>query len=411
MAKVSHIAGRAAGSIAAGTTNYFLLYGGSTLLLGTEALAARTIRTAGVYAGLYVRISANTLTGSCVVTFRKNGADGNQGFTITTGQVGQFHDTTNTDSVVATDTACVSAACAAGGTSISLIQFGFTFDATSNTVYTSGCGQSGFYTASATKNYVRWSSSALIQGTETGVLQLRSRIAGTIKNFGALTTTNARTTTTTVGNRLNGADGAGVVSVSAGVTGFSEDTTHTNAVVSGDLLNRYVLGGASTENFLTNQFSEFESTAGEVQYMAAGAQTLSASTTRYDHINGASVMTATEADTKRPLQFAGRITNGQIYVSANAASGGNSLLTLRKNGVDTAFVVTVSASGTGIFEFSGTPVDFLATDEINWKWVTASGGNVTTDWTSLVVGPTPSGDNFRAQSASRFRLPSNNTRP
>jgi hypothetical protein len=384
MTKISQIAGRSNFAFNQNTTSFVAITSTGVTSSTTEANIQKRVRTPGVYSNLYVRVITNTLTGTCTIRFRKNGANGNQVITIGAGLTGEFTDAINFDTVVATDLISASVVCPAGGTSIILVAFGPVFNADAGlTACTYNATQSAFYTANATRNFMRLGGAQLLVGSESIADQIRIKIAADLKWYQTIVGTNARTTTTFTGLRKNGADGSNVNTIGAGLTGLFEDTINTDALVIGDLVNRFILGGASTENFNAIQSAEIISVAQQVQYVCQGTQAVAAASTRFDYISGNCIFASTEVDVQRPIQFIARASLANVYVSANATSG-NSVFTLRKNGVDTAITITVGAAATGFFEDTTNTVDFLPTDQVDWKVVTGASGLLTVERSSIV---------------------------
>ena len=84
---------------------------------GTEASVATKVRAAFTTSNLGIKIITNSITATTTVTSRKNSAAGNQSVAIGSSTTGQFADTTNTDTLVATDTYHYKYAAGATGTS------------------------------------------------------------------------------------------------------------------------------------------------------------------------------------------------------------------------------------------------------------------------------------------------------
>ena len=84
-------------------TRHTYIFGDGAYSFNTDALAQWKSPGAATYSDLRLYVSANTRNGAYTWTFRKNGASGNQVVTIPSSTTGEFEDTTNSDSVVATD--------------------------------------------------------------------------------------------------------------------------------------------------------------------------------------------------------------------------------------------------------------------------------------------------------------------
>jgi hypothetical protein len=92
---------------AASATRHFIRLIGSVAAGGvletTETKAQVQINIAGTFSKAKIYLSANTYSATATYNFRKNGSNGNQTISITAGATGLLEDTTNSDTVVASD--------------------------------------------------------------------------------------------------------------------------------------------------------------------------------------------------------------------------------------------------------------------------------------------------------------------
>ena len=96
------------------TTNY-IAFGGVTTIT-SEGNNQSPAPFTGTWELLATEVSLNSLSSaSTIFKSRIAGSDGNQTFTVTFGQTGNFQDTTNTDSVTQADLMSMEFAVAAGG--------------------------------------------------------------------------------------------------------------------------------------------------------------------------------------------------------------------------------------------------------------------------------------------------------
>jgi hypothetical protein len=99
--------------------------------------------------------------------------------------------------------------------------------------------------------------------------------------------------------------------------------------------------------------------------------------TFYPPIVGVFLNNSTETRVQYPTREAGDFNNLAILVHTNSANG-SSTVTFRKNTADTALVVTITASTTGVFEDTSNTVSVTAGDLVNLKVVVGgSSGNQT----------------------------------
>lgn len=106
-------------SIAASATIYYTV-AGDIFASATEAnqVADSGLKIKASKMGFY--LSSNTITAASTVNFRKNAANGSQTFSVPGLTAGHFQDSTNTDTVQATDSIATQIIAGAGGTSMVL---------------------------------------------------------------------------------------------------------------------------------------------------------------------------------------------------------------------------------------------------------------------------------------------------
>jgi hypothetical protein len=361
-----------------GQTRYFPVACIATPGSTTEANYKRTVRSAGTYSNMLVRVFSSNSTGASTMTFRKNGAGGNQTVSIGIAATGEFEDTTHNDAVVATDLIdleIVIGAAVAFRTSVMQCVFA----PTSNTAISHGL-DSLTTTATSTTVFGKYvGGAATASATETTSQQFKMKAAGTIKNLNVVVTTNGRADATTVGSRLNGAPGALTVSINAAATGQFEDTTHSDTVVADDLVDRYVTVGTGSGTFTASIYNDFETSDGTTQNVAGGPATILQNVTNYLALMGEAVNSVTtESDSQQKAGVTCTLSKLEIHLSANTVSA-SSTLTSRKNAGAGGQSVSITASTTGWFEDASNSDSIVATDEIGAQLVTGAGG------TSMVV--------------------------
>ena len=107
----------------------------------------------------------------------------------------------------------------------------------------------GSFTLLTTTNYCGLSGDMRFSPTENRS-QAIARASYTWKNLLAYLPTNTSTGVTTIKNRKNTADGTMVLSIGASATGLFEDTTHTDSLVTGDLIGYSIVTGTAATGTL-----------------------------------------------------------------------------------------------------------------------------------------------------------------
>jgi hypothetical protein len=100
-------------------TSYFPI-GGALVVGATEANTQVKARETFTFSDLTLLVTANTITATSTLTFRVNGADGNQSVSIGSSATGTLSDATNTDVVAATDLVNTKIVTGATGTNITI---------------------------------------------------------------------------------------------------------------------------------------------------------------------------------------------------------------------------------------------------------------------------------------------------
>lgn len=331
-----------------------------------EANRQIPVRVAGTFSYLQVLADANGTSRS--VTFRKNTAAGNLTVAPTDTTAGLYIDSTHSDTVAAGDVVAMQVAISTAASLLSSVAMIFT--ATSGHHALSACNLSAanFSAASVSRfsGIAGQSTSATI--TAESQVQNEVRVAGTVGNFYARISTNAKANATTINFRINSANGNNVLTVGAGLTGLFEDTGHTDTLASGDLINSQVTTLAGVNNFVVEEIGiGFTPTSGDTNDIhglrsAGTARTAGAGQTFYP-IAGRVAAAASEANAKIRHGFQVTLSRARIFVSANTYTGTATFLT-RVNGANGAQSVAIGAGLTGWFEDTTNSETVNATDDV-----------------------------------------------
>jgi len=388
-------------SIAAGVTSY-TPWGGMPGVNSTESQTQQTLRTAGTVANLSVNITANSLSSTLTVRFRKNTANGNLVVSISAASTGYLEDLSNTDTIAAADLVNYSSVAAAGSGTATVRSTITTFLSTTNYVSrfitSRPAGNRNFSTASVDR-FLYIHSAVETGGTTEANIQQKILMTGTLKNLNVNVPANARTTTTEVRSRKNGADGALVVSVTSTATGQFEDTSNSDSLVSGDLINWVVRTGTGTGNFSLGVIAaDFQdSSTQKSHYFTGDGFALSTSDTEYWAIGGLVSGDGTEANNQTRSRGTPTISNLAVHISANTITA-TSTLRFRKNTANGNQVVSIGSLATGYFEDSSNTDVLADADLIDLQMITGSTGTtITPDVASvLVTFPVAGGPTFPA---------------
>lgn len=198
------------------------------------------------------------------------------------------------------------------------------------------------------------------------------RTPGTIKNLQVFVNSNARTTNTTMRIRKNGADGNNVITIAPGVTNtLYEDTTHTDTVAVGDLIDFVTVTGTGTENLSMSHFMiDFITTDGSsfTCYSRTGGYAQPEPATNYPYIGGSALIASTGTESLTQVKTRAAFTFSQLAVNITANTvNTTSIVRFRKGGADGNQIVSIGSNATG-FLFDNANSDICTdTDLVNLR--------------------------------------------
>lgn len=341
------------------------------------------VNNAGTYSFLYWRVKTNTTTATSTLTFRKNAANGNQVLTFASGITGETQDTTHTDAVAVNDLVNYQIAAGTTGTSITSSILSIMFDTTSggNTKRHGIFGNISESGTGVTKFLVLAGAGGATTLTEANT-QTKCKLAGTWKYLQAfLTSTNSRAVADSFVSRIGGVTGNMTATTTASTAGLYTDTTHTDTVASGNLLNYgLVLGASASAMSFQVVMSELINTGG-IFHFAGGSGSLPTFATSLspffaiasDPTTGST--TESDAQLKCPVGFTW--SNLQINNPVNAITA-NTTFTSRIGAIAGNQTITIASGITGISEDT-THTDAVSTgNEIDYQLATGATGTTIT---------------------------------
>ena len=376
MSTVIHQRHSLPGSVAASNTAFHHLSSNSAFSSSTtESNRIMIWRTGGVLSNLYILILTND-RGTSTLRTRKTTSNANVVVSITASTTGEFEDAVNTDAVTAGDNWHASLVTGSGGTTFTFGPTHILFAATTNTMQKlAGATADTFATASVTYKGAFFGDQNTSDVADS-VVGMTVRTGATLTDLQVYASANARTTTTTYRSRVNSGFGNLTLDIAASATGTVEDTSNTDTLVSGDLINWSITSGTGTENLVVQVVSaELKTTDGTHQYVGGegtSGRTITAGTTTFHPFSGRLTdSNTTESNFAVDTNLVMTTSLLQTNITANTIVL-DSTLTLRKNSADGNQVVTITALTTGIFQDTTNSDSFVATDTLNHQIVTPS---------------------------------------
>ncbi len=370
--------------------NYYPIVHARATATATEAEVQFYVPKAGTFTGLSVLVAAANATGDTTVKFRKNGADGNNTVTIGSTLTGLFQDTTNSDSVSAGDLINMQITYTAGTITLNSVTIFFEASDGSTTQFLMAASALASFATNNTTRYT-YPVGNLLSSTTEPIVQNMINHGSVASNFGAYVSANARTTNTTFRFRKNAGNGNQSVVFGSGVSGLLRDTSNTDSITAGDLVNFSfsTLGSGGNINIRNFQITLVSDNPQQITFLGASAFTRSstASSIWISPIGGLGTNTSTETQQKMFIGSVGEVSKFGIYVSANASNRDMSIR-MRISGTNGNNDITNLQGTTGWFQDTTNTDTITSTDTIAIRsLVTAGGtgtGNVTYNATTFL---------------------------
>lgn len=232
----------------------------------------------------------------------------------------------------------------------------------------------------STTRYVAPNAYANIANTSEALVAIRWRVAGTIKNLNVAAAANSRSDATVITLRVNGADTALTVSITAGQTTNFADTTHEVAIADGDTVCFSIVCGGGTGTINTIRATAILETAGQIGTHIVTSSGASASATSRFLIpmGGPLTLNITEALTAMTALEACTLSRMAFDFAANDAAT-DCIVTSRKNSGAGNQSLTFTAGSTALQEEDDGISDSLAANDTHAINRGATTGN-TTPW-------------------------------
>ena len=345
---------------------------GQESLGGTAAQGRVTNRSsAGTLKNFYANVTTNSNTNTVTLAVRINGSVANLSISVTSGTTGVLSDLSGSDAVADGDTFNHTAAFGASGVAFACL-LGVQYETSGQFIFQPGAGIGGPVTQStASTSYFSSSAGRISLSTSENVSRHSAIGATTISKLQFQVSANARSTSTVIISRNNGADGNQTATVTASSTGLFEDTSNSDSVSDGNYYStKYTLGTGSGS--FTIRFNSYRvQTAGESQciiYGGTGFALAAAASANRSFANNLKTGGA-------PVPMGARASNLYADISANTVSAASSI-TLRIAGSNTALTASITANTTGRFIDTTHTVQMAAADLIDVN-VTAGGTGTT----------------------------------
>lgn len=378
---------------------------GDTMLqtgFGAEATVQVPYRTPGVHSNLTI-VAKNSGTAPAIVTFRVNGADGNQSISIPTGAgaLTVYTDAIHTDTIVAGDKVSIKVDATGGANLDYAVINGVFLSSSGSTVKKHLTGGFPSTVPAVTTKYVNLLGGQQMSfGSGESGYQMSQTEVMSGAAFGL--SANSLDGPLVITLRKNGADTAITMTVPSGSTTVVEDTAHSATFDATDLFDwKFDLSGTSSGSFQPTFIAVEGAVASGATRTFAGNGS-SSNSNFYDPVGGDAI------NIQAATAFGVNYTASHLQVRCffNTSSG-NAIFQFIINGTPGNQTVTVPAGATGTFEDTTNTDTIGPTDQVQFLVSTDVNGGAFFDinWLSLVADSTPPVDSsifIAPQMSERF---------
>lgn len=353
---------------------------------------------AGTVDKLRVFIVSVTSTPTAIWRGRLNGASGNLVVTEPSGGTGELEDTTHSDTTANLDTYGIQGTGGGVATTCNNIGgLGFHYAATvAETVPVGGCGRNSSNTSSGNffEPLMGGFTGINLSSTESSQ-QHKVRAPGTFQDMRSTVSTAKSGATWTFsyrGGAAGGTTGNSTTSYASGATGTVDDTTHTDTLTSGDLVNGMNTSTAATVTTVVQHQGTFVASAHTWDAAGFIANTNGNSAGAFYVILGGDLpILTTEANAQHRMRFASGMQNMRLNCTGNPTTGFT--YQTRKNAANGNNTVTLGSGATGYFEDT-THKDVIASGDLINTSIGTSSSNNSTSFHIVLMGLTANNANI-----------------
>lgn len=354
----------------------------------TETFARIQATEAATFSNLRARIISGG-SGTNNFQFRNNGADGNQ--LATRAGTGDCEDAGNTDTVSAGNPFDVAYTDDGSASVISWLAANVSFSSGHGNFHVGATYNGSVHDVPSSTRFIGFAGTLSGDGLATEAQAAwRSRGYTSVEAIQVGIESNARTNDSTFRNRINAADGTGVITVGAGVTGLLTDTTIGDSLAAGDGFCMSVALGSGIQDLVLDQVGitlKSSSLQSETwASFAAGLARAASATPNYYCIGGRLNGSLTEAQERVKPGFAGVAKNLRCYLSANTYTA-NGTLKLMLNGSAVLTTTITLLGGAGWYENTADTVNFDDNDELSFEIDEGTTGSITIHMIGITFAP------------------------
>lgn len=210
----------------------------------------------------------------------------------------------------------------------------------------------------------------ITNSTTESIAQTLMRSGGTATFLFINLASNSITVTNTITFRDNSTTGNMTISITASTTGIFEDTSNSDTISAGDLINISYPSQSSGTFSATVVGFIFSATTNTVTRLAAMGN-VTYNNLGVIALDGLSKATTTEANAKCRQQNAGTLKNLAVNVTSSDGAQADTLIS-RQNGANGNLTLSIPKSTTGWFEDTSNSDTISGGDDFNYKFSSAN---------------------------------------
>ena len=334
-----------------------------------------------ILSNLWVRVTANTVTADSTLTSRKNRGNGNQTITIGDSATGTFEDTTNTDTIVATDEFDSMLVTGGTGTALTLTIVSMIVECNNNSMIlgNDGIGDQGPGVTAYNPIGGRGRES-----TTEADAEYKFRTETVLSNLRCYVSYNSITAESLMKTRINNGDGSQILTIPASTSGEFEDVTNSDIIIPGDDVCTELETGATGSTIYPRGTTVRSRSIGRQMILAyVTAVAVGAGISHFEGVEGGLPASST-TETKARLLTRVDFIAGHAFINVTQNDLNDvARFVLRKNDADSSIVLTIAATATGQFEDIVEWVEYDEADTIDWNTDISAAGSGTITYRAL----------------------------
>ena len=329
-------------------------------------------------------------SGTNTLQFRDAGANGNQVVSFAGASSGE--DATNTDALSAGDLFNLAYTDTGTDSTINWIKGNVQFSSGHGNFHIGAQFAGIVHDAASSTRFLKLYGSMAVDGLATeDQAEWKTHAYDTFEAIQVRVTANARTNNSDFRNRIDGANGTGLVQFTAGATGLLSDTAIGDAITDGQTVNMSITLDTGVEDLTVSLCAgTFKSSSNKSETFMGSTGTSRAASSTEHYVqpvgNLYSLTALTEANARIKVGFAAVVSNLRCYLSANTYTG-DGTLKLYQNGSAVITTTITASGGAAWYENTSDTITIDADDELSFAFDEGTTGDITIHVVGITFAP------------------------